>query len=237
MAQSTNNRILLSLPPETRAAVMGACERVDLRRETILEEIGAPTSAAWFPETAVISSLATYRDGSTIEMATVGCEACTGVNLVLGQPMQLVTTEVQISGEALRCPASSFRRLRTQHPDFEASLFAAVQAVFYQVMVSGACNGAHSARQRLARWLLTMHDRNDDPSMRMTHEFLAHMLGVRRATVTEAASALQDEGLISYSHGRMAIVDHRGLRKASCECYDLVRSTYEKVLPERHDPR
>jgi hypothetical protein len=108
-----------------------------------------------------------------------------------------------------------------------------VQAIVYQVMVSGACNATHDARQRLARWLLTMDDRSDAAEMRLTHEFLAHMLGVRRATVTEAASGLRAEGLIAYAHGRVTISDRAGLHAASCGCYDLVREAYDVLLPEK----
>jgi CRP-like cAMP-binding protein len=235
MEHVARNRLLRSLPNASRQAVMRECEVVDLDAGTILEEAGAPTKAAWFPESAVISTVASYGDGSTIEMANVGREACTGVNLVLGLCDQLTTNEVQISGTALRCPTESLLRLKSRHEDFRDALFAAVQAVFYQVMVSGACNGAHDTRQRLARWLLTMHDRTDGGEMRLTHEFLGHMLGLRRATVTEAASALQGEGLISYSHGRVEITDRPGLRRASCECYDLVRDAYDTLLPQRSD--
>lgn len=237
MAHATRNRVLLSLPLRTREAVLDECEEVELQRRTILEEIGQPTRAVWFPETSVISTLATYGDGSTIEMANVGREACTGINLVLHQSDQLNTNEVQIGGLARRCPTERFLRLKAEDKAFSNALFATVQAVFYQVLVSGACNGAHDSRKRLARWLLTMDDRNDEPQMKLTHDFLAEMLGVRRATVTGAASSLQADGLITYSHGKVRITDRPGLRDASCECYDLVRDAYESLLPEGRNAR
>lgn len=134
----TKNRVLLSLPAEARRVVLDQCERVDLTLGTILARVGETTDAVQFPETAVISTVATYRDGSTIEMGTIGREACTGVALTLGQPRQLSTNEVQIAGVALEMPAKSFAALKASLPQFERSLFSTVQAVLYQVMVSGA---------------------------------------------------------------------------------------------------
>lgn len=232
MSLNTKNKVLRSLQAETRRAVMQHCEEVDLSAETVLHRMGEATDAVYFPETAVISTLATYSDGSGIEMANVGREACTAVNLVLGQSKQLHTDEVQISGGALRMPTEKFLHLKSEHADFERALFSSVQSVFYQVMISGACNGTHDALHRLARWLLTMHDRADGNEMRLTHDFLAQMLGVRRATVTEAALKLQDRGLIDYARGRVAIKDHAGLSDASCECYALVRAANRELLPE-----
>lgn len=232
MAHETNNRVLRALDSETRNAVIRRCEPVTLEAEAVLQRAGEATHAVYFPETAVISAIATYSDGSGIEMANIGREACTAVNLMLGHPQQLHTDEVQIAGGALRLPAEQFLTLKTKHETFAQRLLASAQSVFYQVMISGACNGAHSARQRLARWLLTMADRTDGSEMRLTHDFLAQMLGVRRATVTQAAQDLQEHGLISYRRGRVAITDRAGLRKASCECYDLVRSANRDLLPQ-----
>ena len=231
MVQETQNRVLRALPPATRQEVQGHCELVEFDARTVLHQVGERTEAVYFPDSAVISVLATYGDGSTIEMANIGREACTGINLTLGREAQLTANEIQVGGTALRLPAARFVSL-LEKDAFRHVLFATVQAVLFQVMVSGACNGAHDARQRLSRWLLTMHDRADGRHMNLTHEFLSHMLGVRRATVSKVAAELREEGLITYSHGRMAVTDHKGLRKASCECYDRVRGAYATLLPE-----
>lgn len=230
MVQETQNRVLKALPPATRKEVMEQCELVEFDARTVLHQVGEKTNAVYFPESAVISVLATYGDGSTIEMANIGREACTGINLTLGRETQLTVNEIQVGGTALKLPAARFVSL-LEEEYFRHVLFSTVQAVLFQVMVSGACNGAHDARQRLSRWLLTMHDRADGQHMNLTHEFLSHMLGVRRATVSKVAAELREEGLITYSHGRMAVTDHKGLRKASCECYDRVRSAYDTLLP------
>lgn len=231
MSTETQNRVLRSLDAATRRSVTAACEPVKLRARTVLNRAGETTQAVHFPETAVISTVAAYSDGATIEMANVGREACTGVNLTLGRRRQLDTSEVQVAGTALRLPAERFLALKEELPPFRDALLATAQALYYQVMVSAACNGAHDARQRLARWLLTMHDRTDGDEMALTQEFLAHMLGVRRATVTGAATAFKAAGLIAYAHGRLTIRDRPGLQRESCECYDLVRQAYDELLP------
>lgn len=228
---ATSNKVLRSLPLDARCAVMDASRRVELAGGRVLARVGERMGAVHFPETAVISAVATYGDGSTIEMANIGREACTGVGLTLGHTRQLNSNQVQIGGSALELSADSFIRLKSSVPEFEARLLAMVQAVFYQVMVSGACNGAHSAKQRLARWLLTMRDRNDQEILYLTHDFLAEMLCVRRATVTKCASQLQQSGLIEYGRGRVSVVDPTGLERASCECYGLVRDAHNTLLP------
>ncbi len=232
MAAETNNRILKSLEDDVRADVLAECEKVDFKGGETLARAGKPTDAVYFPETAVISTLQTFADGAMIEMGNIGCEACTGVNLTLGYPNNLSTEEIQIRGSCLKLPAEKFVSLKASHDAFERILFSNVQAIFYQVMVSGACNGAHSSKQRLARWLLSMDDRNNTDTMHLTHEFLSEVLGLRRATVSQAASELQEAGLIEYARGKIRITDHEGLRQSSCECYDLVRKAYDVLLPE-----
>lgn len=231
MTGPTRNRVLLALPERVRRTVLGSCEVIEVATGDVLARVGEPPPAIHFPESGVISTLATYGDGSTIEMANVGREACSGMGLILGGSMQLNTNQVQVRGTIRVLPAGPAEELRDALPEFRAALFAAVQAVFFQVMVSGACNGKHSARQRLARWLLTMHDRSDEEILPLTQEFLADVLGLRRATVTEVASDLQREGRIAYARGRIRIVDSALLREASCECYDRVRETCERLLP------
>lgn len=213
--------------------MLAAGERVELEFQSVLARTGEPVTRVHFPETAVISMVSTYSDGSIIEMANVGREAFTGVNLMLGEPLGLATYEVQISGSALEMPTERFVALKSEFPELDEILLATVRAVHFQVMVSGACNGVHGSRQRLARWLLTMQDRIDDERMSLTQDFLGQMLAVRRATVSEIASKLRDEGLIAYDRGSIRITDRPGLERASCECYKRVRSAYDVLLPPK----
>lgn len=235
MVQETTNFVLRALPVEIRRTALEACDRVRLDAPTLLAAAGEPVAAVHFPETMAISSVTTYHDGSMIEMANVGREACTGVGLILGGRTWLTTTQVQVGGVALVMPAHSLVRLREAHPEVERVLMASVRGLFYQVMVSGACNAAHRAKERLARWLLTMSDRSGEETMPLTHDFLAAILGVRRATVTGAAADLQAAGLIEYRRGRVTITDPGGLKRASCECYELVRESYGSLLPDLQD--
>ncbi len=231
MARTTDNKVLLSLPAGIREELLGACTRVEMVLGSVLHREGETTKAVHFPDTGVISTLATYGDGSVIEMANIGREASTGINLVLGNPRQLNTDEIQVAGTALEMPAEKFVKLMSSRPEFARALFSMVQAVFQQVMVSGACNGAHGATERLARWLLTMRDRSDGDEMHLTHEFLAEVLGLRRATVSESAAELRRAGLIDYARGRIWIADRAGLEAASCECYRRVRESNDALLP------
>ena len=234
MTDHTGNRVLDSMPPAVRQKVLERSRRVDHAAGTTLVRAGSVVSAVQFPTTVVISTVSTYSDGSIIEMANIGRESCTGTGLTLDQPRALNTNIVQLAGASHEIGAADFLRLKAEHSELRGALLSSVQALIYQIMISGACNGVHSARQRLSRWLLTMHDRNDDGVMELTQDFLAEMLGVRRATVSEAAGSLREAGLISYSRGRVRVEDYDGLRAASCECYDLVREAHDTLLPLRN---
>ena len=226
------NRVLRALSSGALNLVLDASERIDLDVETVLAREGETTYWVYFPENAVISTLSTYEDGSIIEMANIGRESCTGINLMLGNPTQFNTDVVQVGGSAFRMSAERFLNLQSSLPEFERVLFAAIQSVFYQVMVSGACNGVHDTRQRLARWLLTMDDRIDRDVMQLTHGFLAEFLAVRRATVTEIAAQLQRDGIIEYARGKIRITDRPALEAVSCECYSRVCTAVDTMLPD-----
>lgn len=217
---------------DTRQAALREADRVTLGMRDIVAREGEATSHVLFPETAVISTLTEYRDGSVIEMANVGREACTGLNLLLGSPTQLTTEEIQVGGEAWRLPAQTFRSLVSSDDGFQRAVQAAAQSVVFQVMVSGACNGAHSAGQRLARWLLTMRDRSGSDELPLTQDFLASVLGLRRSTVTEVAQAFRAENLIHYVRGAVHVVDAKGLEARSCECYRRVKTANARLLPK-----
>lgn len=225
------NRIFRALPPKTRTSVLGHCTHRTIETGSVLSRAGAVLETVHFPETGVISALSTFSDGSVIEVANIGLDGCTGVSLALGTKPELTTNVVQISGASRTMNARDFGSLMDTHPDFRAALFGAVQGTVYQVMISGACNATHSAKQRLARWLLTMNDRSPGQDINLTHDFLAQILGVRRATVSLATAELTREGCIDCGRGRITITDRQALQRASCECYDLVREAYDTLLP------
>ena len=188
----------------------------------------------FFPDSGVVSVVAVYADGSIIEMATIGREGCTSVQAVLGATSSSVRLLVQIPGGAAKLSRAGFNLAMESMPSFRSLMYAYVQAFLEQVLVSVACNGAHSLKQRLARWLLMMRDRGDDDALQITQSLLAEMLGVQRPTITNAARELEGAGLIARGRRQVTILDRQGLVTASCECYQLVRARIAFHLPKTY---
>ena len=188
----------------------------------------------YFPDTGVISVVAVYEDGKIIEMATIGREGCTAIQAVFGAKRSSVRLLVQIQGSAAKMSRAAFTRAMESTPYFRSLMYAYTHAFLEQVMVSVACNGAHSLRQRLARWLLMMRDRSDDDSLPITQDLLAEMLGVQRPSITNAARVLERAGLIARGRREVTIVNRKGLTRASCECYQLVRARVALLLPKTY---
>jgi hypothetical protein len=204
---------------------------------------------ATFPDSGVVSVVAVYADGSVIEMATIGREGFTAVQAVFGAKRSSVRLLVQIPGSAAKMSRAAFTRAMGSMPSFRSLMYAYVQAFLEQVLVSVACNGAHSLKQRLARWLLMMRDRGDDDALQITQNLLAEMLGVQRPPITNAAPwiwakwrirkparrhELERAGLISRGRRQVTILDRQGLMAASCECYQLVRARVTFHLPKTY---
>jgi CRP-like cAMP-binding protein len=168
-------------------------------------------------------------------MATVGREGFTGVQAVFGAKRSSVQLLVQIPGSAAKMSRAAFTRAMDSMPSFRSVMDAYVQAFLEQVMVSVACNGAHSLKQRLARWLLMMRDRSDGDTLLITQSLLAEMLGVQRPTVTNAVRELERAGLIEHGRRQVTILNRKGLTKASCECYQLVRTRLAFHLPKTYE--
>jgi CRP-like cAMP-binding protein len=188
----------------------------------------------FFPDSGVVSVLAVYADGSIIEMATIGREGCTGVQAIFGVKRSSARFLVQIPGSAAKVSRAAFIRAARSMPSLRNLAYAYVQAFLEQVMVSVACNGAHSLKERLARWLLMMRDRSDDDVLEITQDLLADMLGVQRPTITNAARELELAGLIERGRRQVTILDRQGLIEASCECYQLVRERVSSHLPKTY---
>jgi CRP-like cAMP-binding protein len=178
--------------------------------------------------------VAVYADGSIIEMATIGREGCTGMQAIFGAKTSSVRLLVQIPGNATKMSRAAFTRAMESMPAFRSLMYAYVQAFLEQVMVSVACNGAHSLKERLARWLLMMRDRSDGDALPISQSLLAEMLGVQRPTITNAAGELERAGLIERGRQQVTILQRQGLIKASCECYQLVRARVASHLPKTY---
>jgi CRP-like cAMP-binding protein len=228
------NRLLLALPSRNLKRLMPELEHTPCQRAQVLMDADTPLDHVFFPDSGVVSVVAVYADGSIIEMATVGREGCTGVQAILGAKRSSVQLLVQIPGSAAKMSRVAFTRAIQTMPSFRSVMDAYVQAFLEQVMVSVACNGAHSLKQRLARWLLMMRDRSDGDALPITQDLLAEMLGVQRPTITNAARELERAGLIERGRREITILDRQGLTEATCECYQLVRARLAFHLPKTY---
>jgi CRP-like cAMP-binding protein len=214
-----SNRLLLSLPQHDLKQLASKLEFIHCERDQILLDVDGSIDHVFFPNSGVISVVAVYSDGNVIEMATIGREGCTGVQAFFGSKRSSARLLVQIPGSAAKMPRVAFNRAMKSLPSFRDLMFAYVQAFLEQVLVSAACNGRHSLTERLARWLLMMHDRSDGDAMPITHDLLAELLGVQRPSLTRAAAKLEEAGLILRGRRQITILNRQGLIKASCECY------------------
>jgi CRP-like cAMP-binding protein len=223
------NRLLALLDEATLRALASLLEPVALAHRENLYIEGKPMTHTWFPIDGVLSMMgADSATGTPIEVATIGSEGMLGVPLFLGAQTSPGTVFVQVTGSGWRLPAPAFHRALESHAEFALVLRRYTYALLVQVAQGTACNRAHAAEQRCARWLLQTHDRVSGDTFDLTQEFLAQMLGERRATVNQVASALQNRGLIRYTRGRIEVIDRPGLEQAACGCYSFVREEYAR---------
>lgn len=199
---------------------------VELRLSETVGDAGRPTAAVLFPLRGFISLLAQVEGDHAIEVGMVGREGMLGIQLALGVAVQPLKALVQGPGQALRLGAAVFRREFGANRALRSTIGRYIHVLFAQQARAAACLRFHQIEQRLARWLLMSHDRAGADQFRVTHEFLAYMLGVRRVGVTEAAGTLQRQQLIAYERGELTIVDRAGLERAACSCYASDRAAY-----------
>jgi CRP-like cAMP-binding protein len=200
-----------------------------LTAKQVLYEPNSRISTIYFPLGAVASELSTMGDGTTVEVATIGKEGMLGVPVLLGGDTISLHMIAQIPGPALAMTRENFER--TFNGGGEAPiLLRYIQALLTQIAQQSACNRSHVIEKRCARWILMTHDRVQRPEFPLTHEFLAYMLGARRASVSIAASTLAKKKLISYTRGSIHVLNRNRLEKASCECYGVIKREYERLL-------
>jgi CRP-like cAMP-binding protein len=236
VSASPLNRLLLALPPGDLARLMPDLEQVPCQRGEILIDIDGPIHHVFFPDSGVISVVAVYANGDIVEMATIGREGCTGFRAIFGATSSSARFFVQVPGITTRLPRAVFIRAMDSMPAFRTLMFAYVPAFLEQVLASVACNATHSLKQRLARWLLTMHDRVDGDQLFITQDLLADMLGAHRPSITHVARELERTGLIERGRRQFTILDREGLELESCECYRLVRGRMSSYLPKTYPP-
>lgn len=209
---------------------MPSLEDVELPARRVLFEPHQPVEHVWFPLTGMVSLVAILEDGASAEIATVGNEGMVGMPVFLQAGSIPVQAIFQVQGRALRMTSAAFRALVPEGSTLHGLLHRYVQALFTQVAQTAACNRFHAVDKRCARWLLQTHDRVGKDEFGLTQEFLAEMIGVRRASVSATAAHLQRDGLIQYRRGRIHILDRRGLERCACECYKVIRAEYDRLL-------
>ena len=208
-------------------------EAVDLPAGKLLYESGSSIHHVYFPLTAVVSLYQVTESGATAEVALVGYEGVVGVSSFMGGGGSTSHAVVLCAGQALRLPSSALRRRFEQSSQVQSLLLCYTQALIAQMAHTAVCNRHHSVDQALSRWLLLSLDRVPGHELQMTQELIANMLGVRREGVTEAAMKLQKAGLISYARGHINVRDRPGLEARTCECYEVVKKEYDRLLPNR----
>lgn len=225
------NRLLAALEPKDYARLAPSLETVDLQRGKVLYESGEIVRYAYFPHDAVVSLVAVMNDGGTVEMAVFGREAVFGLVSAFISRESLGRYVVQIPGTASRIAIDRWNEVAEASPGVRQIIRLYVEALLAQTFQTVACNAVHSVDARCCRWILSTHDRVDQDTLPLTHEFLAEMLGVQRSTVSVIARTLQTAGLISQSRGVITVLDRAGLEEASCECYGIVRRHFTRLLP------
>ena len=218
-----SNSILLSLPAAERAQVFPKLEMVRLKLHQVVHEAGETIKSGYFVNTGLMSLLAVQPDGKTVEVGLIGNEGFVGLPLLVGyrsSPNRVVT---QGDGDAYRCDAAMLTELVRTCPVLHQQLHRFGHRLAMQTMQIAACNRLHDVEERLARWILMTQDRIGSDQLPLTQEFLSHMLGTRRSSVTVAAGLLQRAGLISYTRGNITVLNRKRLEEAACDCYVIVQ--------------
>ena len=220
----SENRLLLALPPAHRTRLIAQTTTVTFGHKDILYRAGGPIDYVYFPRSGAISAVIVMADGQVAETTAVGRDGMVGVAACLGAATSPEQVFCQVfPSECRKMAARDFADEVMQRAAVRDVVYAYFRGHLAASAQQTACNGLHSVEERCARWLLQSHDQVGADEFPLTHEFLATMLGVRRATVTVTAGLLQQAGLITYRHGRVTILDRAGLEKASCECYRIIR--------------
>ena len=224
------NQLLASLPEDVLARWTPLLEPVDMPLGSVLYESGLELSHVYFPTTSIVSLLYVMENGASAEIAVAGHEGLVGISLFMGGGTTPSRAVVQSAGRGYRMKSETIKA-EFKHPPVMHLLLRYTQALITQMAQTAVCNRHHSLDQQLCRWLLLSLDRLNGRELKMTQELIANMLGVRREGVTEGAMKLQKAALISYARGRIVVLDREGLEERSCECYEVVKKEYDRLLP------
>ena len=228
----SENHLLAALPEPEKARLFPHMEPVTMPLGQALYESGDRLEHVYFPTTAIVSLLYIMEDGASAEIAVVGNEGIVGVALFMGGETMPNRAVVQSAGHAFRLSGKLLEKEFRKGGALQHLLLRYTLAMLTQMAQTAVCNRHHTVDQQLCRWLLLSLDRLPANVLSMTQELIANMLGVRREGVTEAAGKLQAAGLIRYSRGRITVLDRPGLEARVCECYEVVRKEFERLLPD-----
>ena len=225
------NHLLGALPAADYARLRSDLELIPMPLGQVLYEPGGKLRHVYFPTTSIISLLYVMEDGAAAEIAVVGNEGMLGVSLFMGGETTPIHAVVQSAGHGIRLKAKLLKEEFARSGPLMHLLLRYTQALITQMAQTAVCNRHHSIDQQLCRWLLLSLDRLQSNELSMTQELIANMLGVRREGVTDAAGKLQDHGLIHYRRGQITVLDRPGLEAHSCECYQVVKTEFDRLLP------
>ena len=230
LGEVRSNQLLGALQIASRKRIEPHLEPIELKLGAFVCEAGGLLKHAYFPQGSVLSLLTVLENGSAIETANIGREGAFGLFAAMYSRVSFNRCIVQLEGHMARCPIELLQS-EFKTSEHVRDLFVSYsETLLSQVQQTVACNAMHTTEERMCRWLLMMHDRAEGESLTYTHEFLAHILGANRKSVTIAAQSMQAAGLISYRRGTIQVLDRAGLEKASCECYAIVRERFDAFL-------
>lgn len=236
-AREIPNRLLQKLDPADYRRIAPHLQDVLIEHHQVLYAPRRPVAYAYFPCGALVSLMMVMADGTRVETAVVGHEGMVGTPIVLGATRMHDLAQCQTPGPARRIPTAVLGAEIERGNGLRELLHLHLRTVLLQIAQSVACNRLHSVQQRCARWLLNTYDRVGPGAFGLTQDYLAAMLGVRRASVTVAAAALQSAGLIRYRHGTVHVLDRAGLEQVACECYGVVAAESHRLLGAPRPPR
>ncbi|SED04346.1 cAMP-binding domain of CRP or a regulatory subunit of cAMP-dependent protein kinases [Burkholderia sp. WP9] len=225
------NCLLEALPTHEWEALAPHFELVELTPGQMLSKSGELVRTVYFPVTAIISLLQTMENGSSVEIAAIGRDGTTGVPILTGGDTMPASVQAQCRGFAHRISAKALRDALQNCASLRSVMLLYMQALLTQVAQTAACNRLHRLDEQLSRWLLVDIDRSGTSDLHVTQQLIADMLGVRREGVTEASGKLRESNLIDHSRGRVRILDRTGLEARSCECYEIVKREFDRLLP------
>jgi CRP-like cAMP-binding protein len=232
LSDPRTNRLLAALPDAEWHRWLPQLEPVDMALGQVIYESASPLTHAYFPTTAIVSMLYVMNNGASAEIAVVGWEGMLGISLFMGGGSTPSRAVVQNAGQCLRIKAETLKEEFERSTRVSRLLLCYTQALISQMTQTAACNRHHSLDQQLCRWLLLSLDRHQGNELLMTRKLISNMLGVTDEKMTQGALHLQEAGLVRYADGRITVLDRPGVEKRTCECYQVVKDEYDRLLPQ-----